>query len=94
LDQESVNPTFPSTVTCETKVKVLRLDKSQLDTDAFLEEGILKALKDASYTYPDDNFILQSHIDVMRNMKRTRKVMAGVRGTMKNRGRKDEKDMD
>ena len=94
LDQESVNPTFQSTVTCETKVTVLRIDISQLEMDVFLEENAIKALKDASYTFPDDNFLLQSHIDVMRNKKRTKKVMDKVKKTMKPRDRKDTMDMD
>ncbi len=92
LDMNS-GSAYPSTIICETLVKCLRIDKAQLKGKKWQDENVQAVLKEASVRYPDDNVLLQAHIDMRRSQTRKKKVMLEMHGTMKRRGRKDERRM-
>ncbi|GMH56985.1 hypothetical protein TrLO_g11314 [Triparma laevis f. longispina] len=85
-----IYPYYPSTIECETTVRLLKLEKSQMNLSLWESEKVLELLKDAAYKYPDDNVLLQTHVDIMRSRQRKRRVMKDLNTTMKRRGRKDE----
>jgi len=89
LDDTTFNPVYPSSVVCETMVKCLKLERNQMDLKKFRSEPVKAALTECSYKYPDDNFLLQTHLDLSRNRSETKKVMKQLEKTLKKRGRKD-----
>ena len=56
-------------------------------------EDAQELVKEAAYTYPDDNVLLQTHVDILRSKQRKKKVMKDLNTTLKRRGRKDSKKM-
>ena len=89
LDRD-VYPFHPSTIVCETTVKALRLGRSTMDEAAWSRPAVVEAVRGSMYKYPDDNVLLQTHVDLKRNRRRKKKAMRDIQKGLLKRGRGDE----
>jgi hypothetical protein len=84
---------FPSTIVCETAVRVYRLDKAQINVKRWQEEQLAYVLKLSSVRYPEDCILLQMFLDTNKNAAQKEKTMKQLEKTLKKRDRKDDKKM-
>ena len=85
-----VYPFHPSSIICETTVKVLRLSRETMSEGPWGREEVVAAVRGAAYRYADDNVLLQTHVDLTRNQRRKKKAMKSIEKTLLKRGRKDQ----